>query len=169
MSLADLASDVLAWDRRASKHEWGLDLLARVEDADDDALNEEVREKLIGKLGDYVAGVKAAAEKARQAERMLAVGYNGRPITPTVSVRNEDGSTQTMLWIDASPAQFMDAVLREQSVVDGRLRSNIVRLKVVDMLRQDDCLMDLPTLQDVCNALGVNPDTLGLDELDTGS
>lgn len=168
MSLVDLAADVLLWDPKGSKHDWGVDLLRRVEAAEDDerdTLNAEVREKMIAKLGEYVSGVKASSEKARQAERMLAVGYNGRPITPTVSVRNIDGSTQSMLWVDATPAQFLEAVLREQSVIDGRRDSNIVRLKVVDMLRQDESLMDLPSLRDVCTVLNVDPDTLGLEEL----
>lgn len=73
-----------------------------------------------------------------------------------------------MLWTEASPRQFIEAVLREQSVIDGRNDSNAIRLQVVEMIQTDKRLMELGTLRDVCAELDVDPDMLGLDDTDFG-
>jgi hypothetical protein len=87
-------------------------------------------------------------------------------MAPTISIRNAEGGSQGVLWIYASPAQFIDAVRREQAIVDGRNASNRLRWEIVRMLEQDDHLRELATLKDVCVELGIDPDTLDLEALE---
>jgi hypothetical protein len=166
LNLYSLAEQVLRANPKATKYEWGVELRQLVQFHDDRSVNAEVEEKTLTVLGQYVAGIKTNIEKQAQAERHIdrAVSYSGRLMTPTLSVRTDLGS-QTMLWTEASPQQFMEAVLREQAIIDGRRDSNRVRLSVFEMLKEDDQLSELPTLGDVCKQLHIDPDTLGLDEL----
>lgn len=166
-SLADLAADVLALEPHSTKAQWGRmldDLAAQTADEDVQA---EVEAKKVIALGAYVAGVKSAQEKSRQAQRLLdrGISFSGRPMTPMLSIRTDEGAHQLTLWLEATPSQYIDAVLREQKVIDGRGDSNRVRLHIVDMLQEDESLMELACLRDVCDQLSVDPDTLLLEEL----
>lgn len=165
-TLYDLAEKVIASDPTATKAEWGKSLLALTEGASGD-LAAEVHSKLLGALGHYVSGIKSAQEKRRQKQRLMDMGiaYNGRLINPMLSITTEDGDPQYALWLEATPRQFIDAVLKEQNVVDGRNTSNQVRMQVVKMLQEDESLMDMASLRDVCDQLGVDTDTLALEEL----
>jgi hypothetical protein len=163
ITLHDLAEDVLAANPNGSKTEWGEALIQRVGDQGD-AIAAEAEAKYVAAMGVYVSNVKAAQARADQAERTAQVTYHGRPLTPTVSVKGEYGR-QLMLWLDASPRQFVEAVFREQSVVLGRLNSNKLRLKIAEMCQQDDALMEMPTLAAVCQELNVDPAELELEEL----
>lgn len=167
LTLADLADHVLALMPDGAKADCGRELLTAVRSYDIDTITTEVEARTIASLGSYVAGRKSAAAKTSQAERLMTYGvtYTGRPISPTLSIRSEDGTSQLAAWTDATPRQFLDAVLREQKVIDGRNDSNRLRLHVVDLLTQDEALMGLPSLSSVCAALGVDPDLLGLDDL----
>lgn len=62
---------------------------------------------------------------------------------------------------DLLPAPTTD----EQAVIEGRSTSNALRLQVVEWLENDDTLRELPTVGDVCRAVGVDPAALDLDEL----
>lgn len=162
----DLAEEVIADLPNGSKQERGEEFLVRAEERG--VLAEWIRERTVASLGSYVHGVKVGLERREQAQRLISYGVSaatGRPITPTLSVRTEDGSRQGVLWIDATPAQFIEAVLREQNVIDGRSDSNAVRLKVVRLLEERPDLMTLPTLGHVCKVIGMDPDALGLDGL----
>lgn len=165
----DLAEQVIAWDTTASKEQWGKEMLRLVEAHDTKALHEFVTARTVQALGSYVSSVKGAQEKRRQYERQLKRGVSaasGRPVKPTMSIRNEDGSTTHMLWIEASPQQYVDAVLRESRVIGGRAASNEVRLQVVEAIQGDEALAEMDTLAQVCRELGIDPDTLALGELD---
>lgn len=169
LTLHDLAEDVLDGNPNGTKDQWGAALIRAVGDGElldggRDAIQVEATHKYVASMGAFVSGIKAARERARQVERTAHVTYHGRPLTPTVSVRTDAGR-QLMLWLDASPRQFVEAVFREQSVALGRLNSNKLRLKIAEMCQQDDELMDLPTLAHVCDALDVDPDDLELEAL----
>lgn len=164
ITLHDLAGDVLAANPEGTKTQWGAALIRLVGDQED-AIVAEAQAKYVAAMGAYVSGVKAAQARADQSERTAHVTYHGRPLTPTVSVRGEHGR-QLKLWLDASPREFVEAVFREQSVVLGRLNSNKLRVKIAEMCRQDDALMDLDTLTDVCQELHLDPAELELEELD---
>lgn len=119
-------------------------------------------------LGAYVQGIKAAEEKRKQADRLMSLGVStatGRPISPVISIRRPDGSSQGVLWTEAEPLAFVEAVLREQRVVDGRNDSNALRLAIVRLIESREDLAALPTLGDVCREVGVDPDALDLSEL----
>ena len=163
VTLHDLAEEVLSIYPSARKDEWGEELIRRV-GQEGDAIQQEAHAKFVAAMGAYVSNIKAAQARAEQAERVAQVSYHGRPLTPTISVRTDAGR-QLMLWLDASPRQFVEAVFREQSVVVGRLNSNKLRVKVAEMCQQDEQLMELPTLADVCNELDVDPEELELEEL----
>lgn len=165
LTLHDLAEQVLGAAPTGTKTEWGK-RLAKLAGDNGDAIAAEVDRKLHATLGAYVAGIKSAQARQAQHERALERGitHEGRPLTSTISVRTETG-TQTMLWMEASPTQFVEAVFREQSVIDGRSNSNKLRRKVAEMCQDDDGLMDLPTLADVCAELGIDPDELELNVL----
>jgi len=168
MTPADIAEQVLGELPQASITAWGKEFLRLAEVHDQPGISEFVTAKTIAALGNYIKGVKAQQETARRNARLMARGVatsTGRPITPTLSVRAQDGSRQQCLWYEATPAQFLEAVLLEDQIVAGRLASNRVRLSVVEAMQNDASLMDLPTLVDVCEALGIDPDTLGLEEL----
>lgn len=168
VSPKDIAEQVLGDSPSATKNEWGQDFLRLAQEHDQESIEAFIHDRLVANLGSYVAKVKEVREEKRQQERLMQLGvsYAGRPITRTISVsRSNGGGRQMMLWTEASPAQFIEAVQREQHVIDGRKDSNAVRLLVVKMLTRDETLMGLPTLGDVCNHLDVDPDTLGLEEL----
>lgn len=164
----DLAEQVIRWDTNASKEQWGKEMLRLVEAYDTEGLHEFVNTRTVQALGAYVSSVKGAQERQRQYERQLQRGVSaasGRPVKPTMSIRKDDGSTTHMLWIEASPQQYVDAVLRESRVIGGRAASNEIRLQVVEAIQADEELASLATLAQVCRKLGVDPDTLALGEL----
>lgn len=168
LTARDLAEQVIAWDAHASKSEWGEEMLRLIHEHDVDSLHEFVHAQTVHSLGAYVSSVKAGMEKKRQYERQLKRGVStatGRPVKPTMSIRQDDGSTTHMLWIEASPQQYVEAVLREARVVAGRAASNEIRMQVVEAIQGDENLADLPTLADVCRELAIDPDTLELAEL----
>lgn len=168
LTLYDLANQALDAGYDCTKQEWGEELL-RLADLHSEsvAIQQELRDKHVATLGKYVSDVKAQREKRAHAKRLMnrAVSYSGRVMTPTISIRNADGVTQGVLWIDATPRQFIEAVRREQAIVDGRNDSNRVRWNLARACLDDEHLLDLPTLKDVCAEMGVDPDTLGLSEL----
>lgn len=166
VTLLDLAQQVLTWAPNGTKQEWGAELLRLVHAHQSESLDREVENKLIAALGTYASGLKASRERSEQAQRMLdrGIAYNGRLVTPTIAVRGDIGSQQ-VLWTEATPRQFIDAVLREQKVIDGRNDSNRMRRQLVELLLQDERLLDLDSLGAVCTELGIDPDTLALEEL----
>ena len=113
-------------------------------------------EQAIKTLGRYCNTVKAQLNQ----EGAPKVTYDGRPMTSTISVNG-----QLKLWTECTPAEFADAVAREQNVVDGRNQSNRSRRAFVDLLRQREDLMAMPTLGDAARAAGWDIDSLDLDEL----
>lgn len=118
---------------------------------------ESWREELaIKALGRYCNTVKAQLNQ----EGAPRVTYDGRPMTSTISVNG-----QLKLWTECSPAEFVEAVLREQNVVDGRDQSNRSRRAFVNLLRQREDLMAMPTLGDAAQAAGWDVAALDLDEL----
>lgn len=163
----DLAEQVLSANYLGTQAQWGRELRLLLDAHDEPHLLDWQRERLESSLANYVKQHKTRLEHIRQQERALAIGItpNGRLINPTISVRNEAGGRQTLLWVEATPSQFIEAVLCEQSVIDGRNQSNRLRLHVVELLQQDESLMALPTLGAVCGAVGIDPDSLGLDDL----
>lgn len=172
LTLADLAEQVLLANYTGTKDQWGEELLQLVDAHDARCLAEEVRRKTVAALGNQVSQVKSRRERTAQNERLMARAVSadgrpmGKPLSPTLSVRTESGARQSTLWIFATPRQYIDAVLREQKVIDGRNDSNAIRLHLVDLIQEDEHLQDLPTLKDVCDELGINPDTLGLEDLE---
>lgn len=169
LNLSDLADQVLIANYNGTKHDWGRELLELVEAHDEAHLTDAVHEKTIAALGNVVNQRKTHRETAAKNERLAsrAVTYTGRPLNPTISVRTESGARQGVLWIYATPRQYIDAVIREQKVIDGRNDANAVRLQLVEVMNQDGHLQDLPTLKDVCDELGIDPDTLGLEDLES--
>lgn len=170
--LESIADQVLDLHPDHSKDEWGRAFLDIAADHDPEAFEQWARAKLTASASRYVSDRKRAREAKRQAERLITRGVavaTGRPISPTMSIVADDGSRQQVLWVEASPTQFINAVMREQAIVNGRADSNATRLQVVEYLRSDDNLMSLPTLRDVCAALEIDPDALGLDELEEGA
>lgn len=167
LTLTDLAEQVLDSDPAGSKHAWGEETLRLVELHQNAMVDAEVRVLIVTALGRRVAGIKGQRERVAMNNRLVdrGVSYTGRPITPTLSIRDTNGARQYVLWTEASPQQFIEAVLREQVTIDGRNDSNAVRLQVVEMVQADKHLMGLPTLRAVCDELGVDPDTLGLEDL----
>lgn len=168
LTLSDLADQVLMANYNGTKRDWGQELLDLVRAHDEQHLMTAVHEKTVTALGNVVNSRKTSRETAAKNERLAsrAVAYTGRPLNPTISVRTESGARQGVLWIYATPRQYIDAVIREQKVIDGRNDANAVRLQLVELMQQDDHLQDLATLKDVCDELGIDPDTLGLDDLD---
>jgi hypothetical protein len=169
LTLYDLANQVLDAGYNCTKQEWGDDLLKLAgKHSKSEAIKQDLHDKLTAALGSYVSDVKARREKTAHAKRLMnrAVSYSGRVMTPTISIRNAEGISQGVLWIDATPRQFIEAVQREQAIVDGPHDSNRVRWNLVRACLDDEHLLGLPTLKDVCVELGVDPDTLGLSELE---
>lgn len=163
----EIAEQVLALHPSASKATWGKVFLALA--ADEPDLEQWLDSKLIASLGNYVTQLKSRQATQRRNERLISLGVStatGRPISPTISVRMTDGSRQGVLWVEASPAQFVEAVFREQAVVDGRAESNAIRMQLAEILNGRKSLMGLPTLGAVCEELEINPDTLGLEDLE---
>lgn len=171
VTLQTLAEQVLSDNPKGTKDEWARALQSLVGPIDgSERWQAEAFAKYLSALGQYVASraaaiARAAAAEARDATEN-AVSYSGRPMTQTMSIRHEDGSTQLVLWINASPAKYVEAVFREQAVSTGRVNSNKVRMQLARILLDDESLMALPTLADVCAVQGIDPDSLGLDELD---
>lgn len=164
LSPSDLADQVLDESPKASKTEWGARL---AEVARAHGMTAFLDRALTEKLGAYVAGRKSLLAKRRQADDLAtrAVGYDGTPLSPVISVGTSKGERQLKLWVDASPAEFMAAVFTEQSVVDGRNRANSLRMQIAEQIAEDETLQELSTLAEVCTALGVDPNMLGLSEL----
>jgi hypothetical protein len=164
----ELADDVLAGNPKGSKAEWGRAMrdLAAAE-----GMAAYLEAKLIETLGNYVSGRKASNEQHSQVARLagLEVSHTGRPLSPTISVRRPDGARQLVLWIDATPQQFIDAVFRQQNTIDGLQTANSVRFELAAQMQADESLLALPTLRAVCDRLDLDPDTLGLDELEEGA
>lgn len=160
----DLAEQVVASLPNGTLTEWGAELinLARFH-----GMDFWLDQRLTQSCGAFAKNTYQQLEQRRQAERLVARGvtYSGKPMSSTISIKNDDGSRQTVLWIDASPAAFIEAVLTEQAVIRGRQDANSLRFQVVEMLQDDPTLRELPTLGAVCEACGIDPDTLGLDEL----
>lgn len=169
----ELAEQVLkTCGRGATKAEWGEELhrLIREDHFEDDGLAEFLHGRIVASLGKYVHEVKAGQEKRRQGARLMALGVStetGRPISPVISIRRSDGSSQGVLWTEAEPLQFVEAVLREQRVVDGRNDANALRLAIAQLIQSREDLAGLPTLAAVCKAVNVDPDALSLEQLDT--
>jgi hypothetical protein len=167
----DLAEQVIAMLPEGTTAQHGATLLDLIEQHATPSLLGWSHSRHVTSLGTYVKGVKADQEKRRQAERDITYGVSsatGLPISPTLSVKTDAGP-QLMLWFRASPQQFVEAVLREQQVVDGRHNSNSVRMRVVQLLLDNEELMALATLEDVCRSLGLDPQALNLNELDVAS
>lgn len=168
MTPSDIAEQVLSTLPKATKDEWGREFLRLAKVHGQEQIDEFVTGKTITALGTYIKGADAHRQAVARNDRLMARGVataTGRPITPTLSVRAKDGSRQQCLWVEATPMQFMEAVLLEQRIVDGRRDSNKVRLIVVEAMQADEHLMELSTLGDVCRSLGIDPDALGLEEL----
>lgn len=168
-----IAEQVLGLHPKGTKLEWGKAFMALADDnfCDDPDLQDWLESREYSSLGKYVSDVRASKEKAAQNERLMSRGVavaSGRPVNPSLSIRHE-GVTQLTAWTEATPEQFIEAVLREQRVVDGRSDANAVRLGLVELMKDDEHLLSLPTLADVCAELGIDPDTLGLDDLETGT
>lgn len=161
---SELAESVLALNPNGTKSEWGIEMKNLCESC---GMDDYLDLKLIDTLGAYVSGRKAVEARKAQSEKLAsrAVSYAGRPLSPTISIRRDDGARTLELWTNASPRAFLDAVLREQHVVDGRLKANAVRFQVARDILSDDELMELATLGEVCAVKDIDPDTLGLDEL----
>lgn len=164
LSPNDLAEQVIRMLPRGNLAEWGAEMvkLARFHKFDG-----WLDDRLAASCANYVKSVKTSMDQRAQSERLMArgVAYNGRAVSPTISIAGKDGGRQTVLWVEASPQAFMEAVLAEQSVIDGRNQSNRVRFQLVALMQEDPALADLPTLGDVCRACGIDPDTLGLGDL----
>jgi hypothetical protein len=167
LTLTDLADQVMHWSYNGKKPEWGEELLRL---ANLHGLEEEVRDKTVATLGKFVSDHKAKWDAGQKKERwrkrgvILGVTHSGRPITETLSVRGDDGKRQLPLWTQCSPRQYMEAVSREQRIVTGRDASNAIRWEIVNAMQAEPALLDLPTMLDVCKALGIDPDLVGLEE-----
>jgi hypothetical protein len=157
----DLAEQVVTANPTGTKDEWSQDFLALVPAH---GLEWFVKQQTANAIGQYVSNVEANRRKRRQKEEALRRGISVATHSPVISVRGAEGR-QLMLWIDASPAQYLEAVLTEQAVVDGRGRANVVRLRLAQRMQAEPELLALATLGEVCKAIGVDPDVLGLDEL----
>ena len=166
-----IADQVLGLLPTGSKVDWANKFMDIADEQDDPAINAWLEQRLIVAIGDYINGRKALAAKHRQNQRLIDLGIsvvNGRPISPHLSVRGDDGTRQGVLWIEATPQQFVDAVFREQAVVDGRAAANAVRMQLAGLIQSTPDLMVLPSLREVCDELKLDPDTLGLEELAAG-
>ncbi len=167
-----IAEQVIGLDPDGNKTTWGKAFLELAEQYGMSDFGDWKNAQLISICGTQVGRVKTAIERkqknARLLERGVAVG-TGLNVNPTISVRTKDGARQLMLWTKATPAQFLAAVFREQAIVDGRAESNAIRMQLAERLRKDELLMELPTLGDVCAALEIDADILGLDELEEGA
>jgi hypothetical protein len=114
----------------------------------------------------HVTHVATAMMRRAAQDRRDTLGIVGRPAVPdTIPVRTRTGETQLKLWPDAAPAEFVEAVFREQKIIDGRHRANQLRVDLAHDIKADPVLEHLPTLRDVCVRLSIDPDTLGLDDL----
>lgn len=167
----ELAEEIIAALPAGTASEWGEAFILAVEEHGDDTVAAWLHDKQVAAMGRYVSGVLARRRAKERADRLIARGVSvatGRAITPTLSVRGEDGARQLVLWVEATPLQFIDAVEREQNVIEGRLGANRTRLAIAEAIKDDDHLMDAPTLAVVCERLGIDPDVLGLDELEAG-
>lgn len=142
-----------------SKAEQGQALDALISEHADDApwLVEWRQQRLYMVLGTFVASERARSQR----DRAPKITYDGRPMTmtPTISV-----DAQLRFWLDVSPAQWIVAAQREQEVALGRVMANQPRLAIVAKLLADDDLAALPTMGDVVEALGLDPDDIVLDE-----
>jgi hypothetical protein len=172
-TLHELAEKVLADRPEDTIEQWGRALRSAVRKHPERAkLNREVEGRLIATLGQYVKAVKADAEAKAQRERRLEqskktpkITYKGKVLAPTLSVRKPDGGRQLVLWVDVSPAVFVEAVNAQQNRIDGMNAANAVRIEVATKIRESEPLRSLATLREVCDQLGIDPDTLGLEEL----
>ena len=153
----DLAEQVIAANPGANGKTLGAALRSLIRLHASPVLDAWLDDQIIGALGRYCNNTKAAL----QAESTPKVSYGGRPMTSSIAVNG-----QMKLWTECSPVEFVDAVLREQNVVFGRLQSNKARRAFVDLLRTRTDLMAMPTLGDAIVASGWDADVLALDDLD---
>lgn len=114
------------------------------------------RAQMLKALTTYCKSIKASMER----ESGPTVSYAGRPMTSTLGVNG-----QLKLWTECSPAEFIDAVAKEQRVIDGRNDSNRTRRAFVDLLRSRGDLLELPTLGAALEAAGWDANALDLDDL----
>ncbi len=169
---AAIAEQVLGLYPDSSKVEWGQAFLELAGGFDEPEFAVWLEAREHSSLGAYVAAVKSAKERRAQHERLMARGLavaTGRPINPAMSIRRDGYAPTSMLWTEAQPQEFIEAVMREQRVVQGRLDANAARLALVALMKDDEHLLSLPSLGHVCDELGIDPDTLGLGDLETGT
>lgn len=173
LRLTDLAEQVYHWRPDGNKPEWGKELLrlARLFN-----LDEQVEDKTVAVLGYMVSSrkrdIKQRAAEKRAKDKALRYGfdYNGRRLmTETLSAKNDEGHPTLFDWVHLPPNKYIEAVLREQAVANGRVDSNAIRLELVKVMRKDPTLLDLPTMKDVCDKLEIDPDLVGLIEFPDGT
>jgi hypothetical protein len=179
-TLRELADQLIDADPHGGRDAWGpalLDLARRR------GLDAELDRALAVHLGRYVHDVqvqrlKAAKRAALAARGELGVTHDGKPFlvpparrrpTETLSVRDESGHSQPELWERVTPQQFLDATRRQGKVVTGLVEQQAVREGIAAALESDPELLALPTVGDACLRLGIDPDTLGLDDLGIGA
>lgn len=159
---ADLADQALEIEgTSASKTILGKRMLDLIAEHDEAHINSWRHARLVASMGAFVSQHKARLIQ----DEAPKVSYQGVPMTGGISVGSSNSSRQMALWLDVSPQEFIDAVQREQNVVDGRSASNRVRLQIMQIVTADEELSQLPTLRAVLDALEIDPNELNLDEL----
>jgi hypothetical protein len=178
ITLTSLCDEVLARLPHGTKDEWASELLdlARRHRLDHE-LDTVLTHALSRRVSAHAARRAEAHRRAVEASRVIELGvtHDGAPLagshtpprllTRTLSVRTDDHRSQLTLWDAATPQQFVDAVHREARIIVGRTEQNAVRLGLARAIERDESLKALATVRDVCQALGIDPDTLGLDDL----
>lgn len=168
--MSDLVPDLArqAVGMATEKHERAAALLELIEfHLGADFAEAWFREAAVSRASAVIDKVAAGDARKIAAQRAVQLGVaagTGRPVSPTLSVRTEHGR-QLMLWQQATPRQFVEAVRTEQAVALGRLDANKPRHKLVERMLCEPALLTLPSLADVCRALGVDVVTLDLDSL----
>lgn len=158
----DLAIQIINAHPTATNGERGAALNALIDKQKSPRLRTWRTERTVNSLTSYVKTVDAQLH----ADAGPKLTWAGKPMrmTPTLSVRTDRGRQQK-LWLECSLAEFVNAVLSEQAVVDGRSESNVRRMRFVEMLQSTPDLMALATLRDAITTAGFDPDDLALDEL----
>jgi hypothetical protein len=158
-TFAVLVAEVIKEHPGAKSHEvLGRALDAKISAKGDDAAKGRRRLMELNALGRSVAATKAATARSEAPK----VTHDGRAMdmTPTITVKN-----QLRLWTEVSPKEWVDAVLREDRVSRGRARMNAVRMEIAKLVDGDERLLALDTMGDVCEALGLDPTNVNLDDL----
>lgn len=132
--------------RNATKRELGKALIDLMVKAKSRLCNEWRQEREFNSAGKFVTGIRSRQDQENKL--VPSISYDGRPMTKGISDHG-----QMRLWYEVPPATWCNLALREQQVVDGRHQSNIVRLKLAEMLKGRPDLMGLPTIGDVLKAL----------------